>query len=128
MTVNESNEPRDEKFVEHEEELAAEEAAAIGGGRPDYDTDEAHRALEEAGEGEAEGFEDAEAELIDAASHGGNRHNPADDAFTPEVESDESGAAYGEPDELDPTEVVEDPDAEFDEDDPGEGPGIAADR
>ena len=29
MTVNESNEPRDEKFVEHEEELAAEEAATI---------------------------------------------------------------------------------------------------
>ena len=40
-------------------------------------------------------------ELIEAASHGENRHNPAEDAFTPEVESDESGAAYGEPDELD---------------------------
>ena len=49
MTVNE-NEPRDEKFIEHEEELAAEEAAAIGGTPPDYNTDEAHRALEESGE------------------------------------------------------------------------------
>ena len=127
MSVNESNEPRDEKFVEHEEELAAEEAASIGGPAPDYHTDEAHRALEESGEGEAEGFELAEQELIDAASHGENRHNPAEDAFTPEVESDESGAAYGEPDEVDPTEVVRDPDAEVD-DDPGEGPGIAADR
>ena len=118
MTVNESNEPRDEKFVEHEEELAAEEAAAIGGGRPNYDSDEAHRALEEAGEGEAEGFEDAEAELIDAASHGENRHNPADDEFPPEVESDRSGAAYGEPDKVDPDDDVDDPD---------EDPGLGAD-
>jgi hypothetical protein len=127
MSVNESNEPRDEKFLEHEEELAAEEAASIGGARPDYDTDEAHRPLQESGEGEAEGFEQAEADLIEAASHGEHRHNPAEDAFTPEVEADESGAAYGEPDEIDPTEVVSDPDAEVDED-PGEGPGIAADR
>jgi hypothetical protein len=127
MTMNETNEPRDEKFVEHEEELAAEEAASIGGARPDYNTDEAHRALEESGEGEAEGFELAEEDLIEAASHGENRHNPAEDAFTPEVESDESGAVYGEPDEIDPTEVVQDPDADVDED-PGEGPGIAADR
>jgi hypothetical protein len=108
MTMNEGNEPRDEKFVEHEEELAAEEAAAIGGGGPDYDTDEAHRALEEAGEGESEGFEESEAALIEAASHGDNRHNPAEDAFTPEVESDESTAAYGDPDELETTEGPED--------------------
>ena len=107
MSVNE-NDPRDEKFVEHEEELAAEEAAAIGGARPDYDTDEAHRPLEESGEGEAEGFEQAEEELIEAASHGEPRHNPAEDAFTPEVESDESGAVYGEPDELQTTEGPED--------------------
>ena len=108
MSMNETNEPRDEEFVEHEEELAAEEAAAIGGAGPDYDTDEAHRPLEEFGEGESEGFEEAEAGLIEAASHGENRHSPADDAFTPEVESDESGAAYGEPDELDTTEGPED--------------------
>jgi hypothetical protein len=127
MTVNEKDEPRDEKFIEHEEELAAEEAAAIGGAAPDYGTDEAHRAVEEGGEGEAEGFEGAEADLIEAASHGEQRHNPAEDAFTPEVASDESTAAYGEPDEVDPTEVVEDPDAEVD-DDPGAGPGIAAER
>ncbi len=40
--------------------------------------------------------------------------------------SDESGAVYGEPDEIDPTEVVRDPDEG--EDDPGEGPGITAER
>jgi hypothetical protein len=118
MTVNESNEPRDEKFIEHEEELAAEEAASIGGTPPDYNTDEAHRALEESGEGEAEGFELAEEDLIEAASHGENRHNPAEDAFTPEVESDRSGAAYGEPDKVDPDDDLDDPD---------EDPGLAAD-
>jgi hypothetical protein len=127
MTTNEENRERDEEFARHEEEAAAAEAAAIGGEGPDYETDEAHRPLEEAGEGEAEGFEDSEAELIDAASHGEYRHNPAEDAFTPEERSDESGAVYGEPDEIDPTEVVRDPEAGEDED-PGEGPGIAADR
>ena len=54
MTVNESNEPRDEKFIEHEEEPAAEEAAAIGGGLPDYDSDEATKARG-GRRGEAEG-------------------------------------------------------------------------
>jgi hypothetical protein len=92
----------DERFVHHEEEEAAQEAAEIGGERPEYEGDEAERAVEEGGGGEAEGFEIAEEELIDAASHGENRHNPAEDAFTPEVESDESTAEYGEPDEEEP--------------------------
>ena len=127
MTTNEENREREDDFARHEEEAAAAEAAAIGGERPDYDTDEAHRPLEEAGEGEAEGFEDAEAELIEAASHGDPGYSPAEDAFPPEERSDESGAVYGEPDEIDPTEVVRDPEA-GDDDDPGEGPGIAADR
>jgi hypothetical protein len=124
MATNEENREREDDLARREEEAAAEEAAAIGGEGPDYDTDEAHRPLEEAGEGEAEGFEDAENELIEAASHGEHRHSPADDEFPPE---EESGAAYGEPDEVDPTEVVRDPEAETD-DDPGEGPGIAAER
>jgi hypothetical protein len=126
MAPNEDNRERDDDLARREEEAAAAEAAAIGGEPPDYETDEAHRPLEEAGEGEAEGFEDAEAELIEAAGHGEPRHNPAEDAFPPEDPLDEA-AAYGEPDEIDPTEVVRDPGA-GDEDDPGEGPGIAADR
>ena len=126
MTVNETNDPPDEELLEHEEEAAAAEAAAIGGEAPDYDGDDADRAVEEGGGGDAEGFEESEEELIEAASHGEHRHNPAEDEFTPEVESDRSGAAYGEPDELDPTEVVRDP--EEGDDDPGAGPGIAADR
>jgi hypothetical protein len=127
MSMNETNDPRDEDLLEHEEEAAAAEAAAIGGEAPEYSGDEADRAVEEGGGGVAEGFEESEEELIEAASHGEHRHSPADDEFTPEVESDRSGAAYGEPDEIDPTEVVEDPDAETGED-PGAGPGIAADR
>ena len=126
MTVNETNDPPDEELLEQEEEAAAAEAAAIGGEAPDYDGDDADRAVEEGGGGVAEGFEESEEELIEAASHGEHRHNPAEDEFTPEVESDRSGAAYGEPDELDPTEVVRDP--EEGDDDPGAGPGIAADR
>jgi hypothetical protein len=124
--TTEFEEPRDEKLIEFEEEAAAEEAAAIGGAVPDYETDEAHRPLEEAGEGEAEGFELAERELREAAEHGEQRVDPELDAFTPEVESDRSTAAYGEPDEEDVTEVVEDPDEG--PDDPGAGPGLAADR
>jgi hypothetical protein len=59
-----------------EADAAAAEAASIGGhpssepspiaGAPD----EAQRPLEEAGQGEAEGFEQTEAELIEQASHG----------------------------------------------------------
>ena len=110
MTPNETNEPPDEEYVEHEEEAAAEEAAAIGGERPDYHGRRGGpRHCEEGGGGVAEGFEGSEEELIEAASHGEHRHSPLDDEFTPEVASDESGAVYGEPDEIDPTEVVQRP-------------------
>ena len=87
---------------------------------------EERRPLEESGEGEAEGFEQAEAELIEQAEHGENRWDPEVDAFEPEKESDLSTAEYGEPDEVDPTEVRHDPDAG--PDDPGEGTDIAPDR
>jgi hypothetical protein len=63
--------------AEIETEAAAAEAANIGGdpgpapvaddGSP---ADEAQRPLAEAGQGESEGVEQAEAELIDHASHG----------------------------------------------------------
>jgi hypothetical protein len=121
----------DDPLVDEEEEAAAAEAASIGGKRPDYDVDddrrgESWRPLEEAGEGEAEGFELAEHDLIEEAEHGNEGRDPEVDAFEPEAESDEATAVYGEPDEVDPTEVVRDPGE--DEDDPGAGPGIAADR
>jgi hypothetical protein len=86
--------------------------------------EEAMRPVEEAGGGEAEGFEEAEEELIEQATHGDNRWDPETDAFTPE--EDEDPAVYGEPDEVDPTEVTRDP--REGPDDPGAGPGVAADR
>ena len=94
----------DERYVRHEEEEAALEAAEIGGEPPEYEGGEADRAVEEGGGGVAEGFEEAEAELIEAASHGEHRHNPAEDEFTPEVESDESTAEYGEADQAEPAD------------------------
>ena len=55
-----------------EEQAAAAEAAQIGGQPSELppNQDEAQRPLEEAGEGESEGFELAEQELIEHASHG----------------------------------------------------------
>ena len=61
--------------------------------------DEAQQPLREAGQGEAEGFELAEEELIDNASHGDQKHFPDGDAPPPEEPSD---AEYGEPDQTIP--------------------------
>jgi hypothetical protein len=117
----------DDERIREEEAAAAAEAAAIGGVAGDEDEfDPAMRAVYEGGGGEAEGFELAEADLIDNATHSDGRGDPLSDAFGAEAESDRSTAVYGEPDEEDTTEVVRDPDE--DEDDPGAGPGIAADR
>jgi hypothetical protein len=116
----------EDPLLRREESAAAAQARAIGGPAPDYEVDEEHRALEEGGEGEAEGFEESERELIEGGSHGDARFAPDANAPEPEVESDLSTAAYGEPDEVDPTEVVAEP-SEGD-DDPGAGPGLAPDR
>jgi hypothetical protein len=64
--------------------------------------------LYEAGEGEEEGWEMAEAELIENASHGEGRGDPERDAFTPESEADRATAAYGESDEIESTELDQD--------------------
>ena len=77
--------------------------------------DDAHgnpawEAVYEAGGGEAEGFELAEDQLIENASHGDGRGEPMSDAFTPEKESDEVTAVDGEADHERVTEVDEDSD------------------
>jgi hypothetical protein len=123
----------DDDLVRDEEAAAASDAGRIGGVAGDEeDFDPETRPVYEAGGGPAEGFEQSEADLIENASHGDGRGEPLSDAFSGEVESDRSTAAYGEPDELDTTEVVRDPDPaggpEQRGDDPGEGPGIAAER
>ena len=98
--------PEDDPLVSEEERAAAAEAAGIGGRRPDYDvdddSDEASRALEEAGEGESEGFELAEHDLIEEASHGEEGRSPELDAFEGEVESDDADSVYGEADDVEP--------------------------
>jgi hypothetical protein len=66
----------DSELERTQAEQAGAEAGRIGGGPgrdPAHsadDVDEAHRPLEEAGQGEAEGAEAADAELIENASHG----------------------------------------------------------
>ncbi|HEX7298452.1 MAG TPA: hypothetical protein VF257_05560 [Solirubrobacteraceae bacterium] len=97
-------------FERDEEEAAAAEARRIGG-TPDADdedyvqrdsrpagiSDEAWRPLEEAGEGEAEGFEEAEAELIERAE---NPHGPSPlkDAEGIAEEPEALDVEYGEAD------------------------------
>ncbi|MFZ0386169.1 MAG: hypothetical protein WAL22_10920 [Solirubrobacteraceae bacterium] len=67
----------EDKRAEIETERAASDAARIGGDPgPEpvtddgFPIDEAQRPLIEAGQGESQAFEQAEAELIDHASHG----------------------------------------------------------
>jgi hypothetical protein len=109
------------EYEREEEDAAAEEAAEIGGerddeleyveldSRPAGISDEAWRPVEEAGGGEAEGFEEAEAELVERAE---NPHGPSPiaDAEDYDEEAEALDQDYGEADE----EYTS-------EDEPGEG-------
>jgi hypothetical protein len=100
--------PEEERdpIAEEEADAAAAEAAEIGGPAPDDPAvDPAERPLIEGGEGQAEGFELAEAELIDNAEHGDQKRFPNRDAGRPEEPVD---TAYGEPDEAIPQEADQD--------------------
>jgi hypothetical protein len=131
MTMNEET-PEDPR-VREEEDAAAAEAGSIGGRAPEYDdeegleADEAERPLIESGEGVEEGFETAERDLRETASHSENRYDPETRDFGDEESAGEGDAVSGEPDEIDVTETVRDPEAGPGED-PGEGPGISHDR
>jgi hypothetical protein len=59
----------DAEMVRQAEEMAAKEAAAIGGPGAEQGFPPEERAVREAGGGEAEGFEEAEAELVRNATH-----------------------------------------------------------
>jgi hypothetical protein len=123
----------DDPLLRREEAAAAREAGGIGGRKPEYEDeegdpiDEADRALIEGGEGVEEGFETAESDLREAATHGENRYDPEGRDFGDEESAGEGDAIAGEPDQVDVTETVRDPEAGTDED-PGEGPGISHDR
>lgn len=98
-------------YEREQEELAAEEARHIGGdpdaddqsyvqldSRPAGISEEAYRPLEEAGEGESEGFEEAEAELVERAE---NPHGPSPlkDAEGISEDAEALDVEYGEADE-----------------------------
>ena len=90
----------DDDLIREEEQAAAAAARRIGGRAGDEDDfDPAMRPVYEAGGGESEGFEQAEADLIDNAQHSDGHGEPITDRFTPERESDRSTVEYGEADQ-----------------------------
>jgi hypothetical protein len=93
-----SNQNQDERdpLAKEEAEAAAAEAANIGGKVAKDSEDPAEQPLIEAGQGEAEGFELAERDLEDIASHGDQHRFPDNVPPPPEEPSD---AEYGEADE-----------------------------
>lgn len=86
------------EWEQAETDAAAREARAIGGRAGDEELDPALRPLIEAGEGVAEGFELAEADLIEAAEHPEPWVYADLYAFSPELEADLATAEYGEAD------------------------------
>jgi hypothetical protein len=97
-----------DRQAENEADAAAAEAGAIGGRAP-ADEDPERRPVEEAGGGESEGFERAEQELVEQASHDDPGTNPKYDEFAPEAESDRETIEHGEPDQPLPGERDEEP-------------------
>ncbi len=99
------SETEKDPIAEEEADAAAAEAARIGGPAPEDPVDDpALRPLVESGEGESEGFELAEAELIDNAEHGDEKGFPNRDAPPPEEPTD---TAFGEADEEIPRDADE---------------------
>ena len=88
----------DPRYEQEEVDAAGAEAARIGGVAGDEDLDPAQRPVVESGGGEAEGFEQAEAALIEHASHGDQQsaHAVIHDAGVPE---DAGTAEHGEADQ-----------------------------
>jgi hypothetical protein len=99
--------------AQEEAEAAAAEAAAIGG-RPSSEPlseqpiDEADRAVVEGGGGEAEGFEQAERELIEHASHADQHAARQAIEDAPDESDDARAAAGGEADQERSSERSED--------------------
>ncbi|HYH59892.1 MAG TPA: hypothetical protein VD790_11845 [Thermoleophilaceae bacterium] len=93
-------ESNDDRTVRSEEDAAAAEAAGIGGDPGAENPDPERQAVDEAGGGVAEGFEQAEEDLVENATHGDGGGDPGADAIDNEhVDAERSTAEYGEPDE-----------------------------
>jgi hypothetical protein len=95
----------EDPLLRREEAAAAREAGRIGGRTPEYEDEEggqaseAERPLIEGGEGVEEGFELAEEDLRDAASHGENRYDPSTADFGDEESAGDADVESGEADE-----------------------------
>jgi hypothetical protein len=114
-------------LVAQEEWAAGAEARDIGGVAPHDADDPAMDPVYQAGEGDQDGWDAAERDLMDNAMHADGHGNPIRDALTPEIETDRSTAVYGESDRMPSTEVRHDPGEG--PDDPMEGdPHLSADR
>ena len=74
------------------------------------DRGEAERPLTESGEGVSEGFEEAEADLIENATHGDGQADPLADAGDPEEHPDP--AVHGEADHAESSETSDQADEE----------------
>jgi hypothetical protein len=97
--MDDGDEDRDlSKLIAQEEAAAAREAAEIGGHTPTQGLPEAERPLAEGGEGVAEGFELAEEQLIESASHGRKHGHPLGDGFPAEDARSEGLTIHGEAD------------------------------
>jgi hypothetical protein len=103
MSTEMRPEEEPDPVAEEEAEAAEAEAARIGGDIPPDTDDPAEQPLIESGEGVAEGFELAEQDLEDIASHGDQHRFPGRLAGRPEEPTE---AAYGEADQ----EIDEDAD------------------
>jgi hypothetical protein len=104
----------DDNLEREQEQAAGAEAAAIGGqvsSEPpatDGEPDPSEQPLVEAGQGEAEGFEEAERELVEHAGHGDQHAARRVIADAPRGWDDARAADDGEADELESTELDED--------------------
>jgi hypothetical protein len=92
-----------DRDVEREAAEAAREAANIGGRSGMEDVPEEERPLAEAGQGESEGFEQAEKLLEERATHQDDTGDPLRDA--PAKEGEPSRAEYADADDVESTET-----------------------
>jgi hypothetical protein len=107
MTGDQREKQRLLRWEQKQVDAAARAAGAIGGRAGDENVDPAERPLQEAGEGEAEGFELAEEDLIEAAETGVSWVDPVRGPFPVEAE-DGPGSTYGEADHEPSAELPDD--------------------
>jgi hypothetical protein len=94
-----------DRDVEREEAEAAREAAQIGGRSGMEDVPEEERPLAESGQGESEGFEQAEELLEERATHEDDRGGPLQDRPDPEEPGGDRADVYGDADDVESTET-----------------------